>query len=94
MLFKSHYFWDVDVSALDKKKNQRLIIERIITYGSLNEIILLLELYGKDVVISTCRQIHYFDPKTLNFLTALFNLPKEDFKCHTTNPLNIKHWNS
>jgi hypothetical protein len=93
-LFKSHYFWDVNVSALDEVKNQRLIIERIMSYGSLQEIIILLEYYGKQTVIRTCLGLASLDPKTLNFLSALFDLPKENFRCHTGKPLKYKHWNS
>lgn len=93
-LFKTHYFWDTDISLLDKEKNQRLIIERIISFGSLHEINLLFELYGKPAVVKTCRQIRYLDPKTINFLALLFNLSKKDFKCHTANRLKPGHWNS
>lgn len=93
-LFKTQYFWDMDISLLDKDKNQRLIIERILTYGSLQEINLLFDLYGKTVIVNTCQQLRYLDPKTLNFIAALFNLPKKSFKCHSVNPLISRHWNS
>ena len=32
------YFWDIDFSKIDIEKNKRLIIERIISYGNLNEL--------------------------------------------------------
>jgi len=93
-LFKRHYFWDVDISKLDPVKNQRLIIERILTFGSMKEINLLMEHYGKPAVINICRQISYLDPKTLNFISKLFELPEGEFRCHSGKLSKNIHWSS
>jgi hypothetical protein len=93
-LLKPYYFWDVDISALDIENNQRLIIERIMSFGSIREIKTLIELYGRAVVIDTCLRIPYFDPKTLNFISKLFSIPKEKFRCYPDSPSTIRHWNS
>jgi hypothetical protein len=91
---KSHYFWDVDLSKLQDEKGKRLIIERIINMGTLSEIMLLQERYGLDEVRRVLRNLNYIDPKTLNFISKLYNLPKKNFRCYTRKQLKPQHWNS
>jgi hypothetical protein len=81
---KPQYFWDVDFAKLDDAKNQRLIIERVMLYGSLREIVLLIEYYGKPAVIRVCTKTTALDPKSLNFIAKLFKLPKSNFRCPST----------
>lgn len=90
---KPQYFWDVDFTKLNDVKNQRLIIERVMLYGSLQEIGLLIEHYGKPAVISVCTKTTALDPKSLNFISKLFKLPKSNFRCHTERQLKPQHWN-
>jgi len=92
VILKSHYFWDVDVTALDTIKNRRLIIERILKFGSVDEIAKLTEFYGITSVVETCCILAYLDPKTMNFTALLFSIPKESFKCNHRKSLTQKHW--
>ena len=87
------YFWDIDPELLDEKKSRRIIIERVMNLGDLKEIQLVLNYYGKEEVKRTICNLNFIDPKTLNFLTLLFNVQKTDFKCYTRKPLTGKHWN-
>jgi len=89
---KPHYFWDIDFSRINATANKRLIIERIITYGTLDEIDLIVENYGRAEVIKVVQKLTCLDPKTLNFISKLFEIPKNDFKCYGK-PLKSKHWN-
>lgn len=81
------YFWDVDLNTLDEVKSKRLIIERVVTLGNLNELKLLVDFYGKKEIINTLRKLNYLDPKTLNFIARIFNIPKSSFKCFTRKQL-------
>jgi hypothetical protein len=89
---KPQYFWDVDLSKLNDTANKRLIIERVITLGTLGEIDLIINRYGRSEVIKVVQKIS-FDPKTLNFISKLFKIPKNDFTCYTRKPLKSRHWN-
>lgn len=91
-LLKPHYFWDVDLSKLNDTANKRLIIERVITLGTIVEINLIVTHYGKSEVIKVLRKIT-LDPKTLNFISKLFEIPKNDFICRTGKPLKLQYWN-
>lgn len=76
------YFWDVDFNKLDKSKSRRLIIERVMNLGNLSDIQLIRQLYTEDEIIQTICNLKFLDPKTLNFVSLLFNIPKTRFKCY------------
>jgi hypothetical protein len=82
-----YYFWDVDPDKLDAEKSKRLIIERIFSLGTLKEINAIIEFYGRKDVIHVLENLNYLDPKTLNFVSKLFNRPLNHFKCYTRKQL-------
>lgn len=87
------YFWDVDISLMDARKSQMLIIERVMLYGNLAEIKLIKDFYGEETLISTLCKLNYIDPKNLNFFSLLFGIPKTEFKCYTKRQLTSQPWN-
>jgi len=87
------YFWDTDTTELDAWQSKRLIIERIINFGNLREIKLIIEFYGTKEIKSTLCELNYIDPKTLNFISLLFNIPKTKFKCYIRKQLTSQPWN-
>ena len=91
---KPQYFWDVDLLKLNDIAATRLIIERVITLGTLKEIYLLIDRYGKAEITRIICNINYLDPKTCNFFSKLFNLSKRNFRCYTRRQLKPQHWNS
>jgi hypothetical protein len=91
---KPQYFWDVDISGNGKHISRRLIIERIFSLGNLKEIKVITDYYGKRKTLEELCNINYLDPKTLNFISKIFNKPKKSFKCYTRKQLMIQHWSS
>lgn len=88
-----NYFWDIKYHEIDQEKSKRLIIERVFNLGNLNEIKMILNVYGKETVVTTLCNLNYIEPKTLNFASLLFQIPKSKFKCYTkaqsiSQPLN------
>jgi hypothetical protein len=92
--FHKQLFWDVDLKDLDPDRSKRLIIERIFALGKIKEIKIILDYYGKDVVLDVLRNLNYLDPKTLNFVLVFFNLSQESFKCYRRKQSIRQHWNS
>jgi len=86
------YFWDVNISELDPLKSKRLIIERVLTLGNLEEVKLVMAAYGKPEVIHELCNLNYIDPKTLQFVSIIFGIPKKNFKCYKHKPLSHQHW--
>ncbi len=90
---KPEYFWDVSIDDIDVSASKRLIVERIFSYGTLKEIKKIIEFYGKVEVITTLTGLNYLDRKTLNFVSKLFNIPPNSFKCSKRKQSHHQHWN-
>ncbi len=88
------YFWDIDFIQLDAIRSKRLIIERVMNYGKLDEIRLIKNFYGEKEMIDVLCKLNYIEPKTLNFISALFQIPKTNFKCYTRKQLQQPLWSS
>lgn len=91
---KPQYFWDVDIDKLNVDRSKRLIIERVFVLGTAKEIMLVINYYGEKVVVDVLERLNYIDPKTLNFVSKLFNVSLQSFKCYTRKQLTPQHWGS
>lgn len=89
---RKELFWDVDSDKMDEKKNRRLIIERVIKQGNLQELNSIIDFYGKFGIGETIKTLNYIDPKTLNFFSLFLNIPKNKFKCYTRKQSINQHW--
>lgn len=87
------FFWDVDISLLNKEVNTCFIIERIVTLGDIDDFRLLARIYGKEEVKNQVQNCACLDHKTLNWLSLIFNIPQNNFKCYTKMQSNQVHWN-
>jgi hypothetical protein len=92
--FKPHLFWDVDVSELDPEASKRLIIQGVFTRGSLKDMHTVISNYGQNEVVEVLCTLNYLEPKTLNFVSKLFNTPKDKFRCYTRKQSSPQHWSS
>ncbi len=84
---KKEYFWDVNIERLDVDSSQRLIIERVFTLGSVKEMMLVIDYYGEEEVKKVLTSLNYIDPRSLNFVSKIFNLPLKSFKCYSCRQL-------
>jgi hypothetical protein len=92
--FNPALFWDVDISRLDPEKNSRLIVERIFSLGTIDEMRHVIDYYGKEHVVNMLQKLNYLDPKTLNFVSVLFDIPKNKFRCYIKRQSGPQLWNS
>jgi hypothetical protein len=88
-----YLFWDCNSAILDPKIDKNLILERIFSRGTENDEKEAFNYYGQDLIKHTVLDIKYFDKKTLNYLSIVFNIPKEEFRCYkhslSANPFGI-----
>jgi hypothetical protein len=89
-----HYFWDTDTSKIDVEASKRLIIQRVFSLGSLEDMRTVIAYYGEDIITEELARLNYLDPKTLNFVSILFDKPKEEFRCYTSKSSAQQHWSS
>lgn len=90
----NRYFWDVDSSKLDPESSKRLIIERVFCLGGVKDMKTIIAYYGTDEILQQLTCLPYLDSKTLNFISVLFDKPKEEFRCHNNNRSPRQRWNS
>jgi hypothetical protein len=93
MDIRSELFWDIDLRDFDYEKNKTLIIERVMNYGTVSEFRRILHHYGYETVRQEIKNAGSLEPKTLEFVSSYFNLPKESLRCYTKKQLNQAHWN-
>ena len=86
------YFWDVRKELLDEILSRKLIIERVFSRGNLAEIDLVSDFYGAETIIGILRSLSYLDPKTLNFISLKFNIPKSKFRCYRRRQSMRRFW--
>ena len=92
MGFSKYLFWEVDVNKIDFQNKKHYVIERALDMGQINDWDMLKELYDRETIKKVALNIRNLDPKTLSFLSNIFNIPKEQFRCYTLTQLNQTHW--
>ncbi|MCX8480950.1 MAG: hypothetical protein ORN58_03435, partial [Sediminibacterium sp.] len=81
-------FWEIDFDTLDLDKYKFYVIERVLMYGFFSDWQFIRSYYGDEEIKKTALQIRDLDPNTLPFLSVIFEILKEQFRCYTTELLN------
>jgi hypothetical protein len=88
-----YLFWDCNSGILDPDIDIKLVLERVFSRETENNEKEVFRYYGKETVKNTILDIKYFDKKTLNYLSIVFNISKENFRCYkkslSENPFGI-----
>ncbi len=92
--FSNHLFWDVDLDDFDFEKHAGFFAQRVIEYGKMNDWNLLKELYGLEKIKDLALQFRTLDAVSLSYLSTIFNIKKEEFRCYTHKQLVQNYWNS
>jgi len=83
----SKTLWDVDIASLSFDESADWIIERVFDRGSLEEVISVINYYGKEEVQHTMQNISTFLPNhSILLAKAIFGLSFNDFKCLEKRP--------
>ena len=85
-------FWDTDYDKIDWDNKARYVIERVVTYGNMSDWEAIREKYGMSRIRDEMLESRDLDPKTLSFLSCIFDIPKEQFRCYTYIQSNPGHW--
>ncbi len=88
-----HLFWDVDKNLLDFETDKKLIIQRVLQYGLLNDWNIIFTYYGISEIANTAKTLKDLDRKSISFISLLSNLPKEEFLCYTIKQSTLPPWN-
>lgn len=88
----SWLFWDTDPDTIDWEKNDRYVIERVITRGFLRDWNEIKRYYGINRIKIEIVSMRFLDKLTHNFFSIYFDIPKEKFRCYTMKQYFPGHW--
>ena len=89
---RKELFWDVDMNRFDEDSHARLVVERVFSYGTVDEFKTVWSYYGKEKIIDMIIKAGYLDKKTLSFASWFLNIPKEKFRCYKKIQSTAVHW--
>ena len=92
MQLRPSLFWDADVQQMDIQKHRNAIIERTLMRGTYEEFWEILTYYGRETVKEVVLNARYLDKYSLAFCSAIFDIPKTEFRCFKLAQLNPGHW--
>lgn len=85
-------FWDTDYAKINWDDKARYVIERVLMYGTVADWRAIQQRYGMDRIRDETLQSRDLDPKSLTFLSVIFNIPKDQFRCYTQIQSSPGHW--
>ena len=84
-------FWDVKTENLDYDRNKEYIIERVYTRGNQKDEIILWKLYSYYTMKKIIPYLDGLDDITVSYLSIIFNIKKEKFKCYGKKLFYLKY---
>jgi len=78
----SYLFWDRDISKLDLINDKELILERVFSRGMESDEKQVFAMYDIEIIKEAVLKIKNLDKKTLNYLSIIFRIPREKFRCY------------
>ncbi len=87
--------WEYDLSDFDWWKSRKIVVQRILERGWLEDYYAGFNLYGgiegfREII----KEIPFLSPRDMNFACIAFDLRKEDLKCYTRKLLREQLLNS
>lgn len=87
--------WEYDLSNFDWWKSRKIVVQRILERGWLEDYYAGFNLYGgiegfREII----KEIPFLSPRDMNFACIVFDLKKEDLKCYTRELLREQLLNS
>ena len=92
MQLSKHIFWDVDINSVDFQKHSQMVMERVVTYGNLEDWHKIKLFYGMTRIKKEVTRIRILDKKTLNILSLILKIPTHKFRCYKQIQSTGEHW--
>ena len=82
MKLRRELFWDSDHSLIDNSEHKDLIIQRVVDFGTWEELMDVLKFYGEEQVISSLLENTELSERGVYFSSHFFGKKLTDFKCY------------
>ena len=80
--FDKKLFWDVGFQKSDLNAFAQFIIVRIFERGTIADVKKLRAYYGDKKIKEEIKKTKWIEPETLQFLSAIYNIPLNQFRCY------------
>jgi hypothetical protein len=87
----AHLFWDVNPDILTLEKNKKLIIQRVLNYGLINDWQIIVKQYGISEIANVAVSLRELDKKSAAFISLLSKIPQEKFRCFSSKQSTPEH---
>lgn len=87
-------FWDTQYEQIDWVNKARYVIERVVMYGTVADWRAIQSFYGMERIKEEMLQSRDLDDKSMSFLSCIFNIPLQQFRCYTLKQSMPIHWHS
>ena len=74
----------MDITNLNFTKNKKLIIQRVLDYGLIDDWQIILKVYGISEIAKTAITLRDLDKKSASFISLLSKIPQDQFLCYTS----------
>ncbi len=91
---RDHLLWDYNLNTFNYSSGKRIVVERVVQRGNMDDWLTIFNLYGVDAVREEIKKIPYLNAKDLNFVHKIFEIPLDELKCYTEKPFRNRHWTS
>ncbi|MDO9510188.1 MAG: hypothetical protein Q7J34_00385 [Bacteroidales bacterium] len=91
--YSSHLFWDINPNELELELHKQFIVQRVLQYGLMDDWKLLIQSIEIKEIAEIAIQIKDLDKRTGSFISALSEIPKEEFRCYSIQQSIPPHWN-
>ena len=73
--------WETDVKKIDLQKNYFYVIERILEYGNLKQIVWMQKKFPNDKITNVIKNSRRLSLKSANFWVHFYNIKETEVKC-------------
>jgi hypothetical protein len=92
MNFSTNLFWDIDLADLDMEKHRAFIVERVLDYGSWEDLLFIRKYYGMEQLKEIALGIRSMFPESLSFIATITRTPETQFRCYELLQSKNRHW--
>ena len=78
-----HLLWEYDMQTFDWQKSRHIVVERVLEMGDFEDYYGAFDLYGIDGFRDIVKTIPRLTPRTANFASLIFDIPKNQMLCYT-----------
>ena len=86
--------WEYDLDKIDWETMRHVVVQRVVERGRPEDFYAALNIYGRQNLIQTIKELKYLNKKDASFVRSVFGIKKKEMLCYTHRPLSRKHWTS